>query len=288
MANSNPDTRNPAPDDTYGTVVAVISLHTLAPQEFTDEHVRVVAAMAPILGGAIETSEFYGSTAHKPTVLSTVSGLVQTVRSRRHLEDALHRLAETAARVTASDLCVVIFAEPGAERLAVRAYRPGAGNAPGTSHIGTVERQPWERLAALTSPAELGLGGNPRSGPTPPGAQSYGAQMAAPLVTAGEQLGVMACYSTTARQYAEDDVALLTIIANQAAIAIQNSQLADLLAERDAPARLFRDLMHGPARMRSVGPPRAGDPRPCRRGTAQREPRRSAPGRGRPGAPPAW
>src|ERR671936_2913765 len=70
--------------------------------------------------------------------------------------------------------------------------------------------------------------------------------MAAPLVAAGEQLGVMACYSATARQYAEDDVALLNIIANQAAIAIQNSQLADLLAERDAPARLFRDLMQGP------------------------------------------
>ena len=40
-----------------GTVVAVISLHTIAPQEFTDEHVRMVAAMAPILGGAIETSD---------------------------------------------------------------------------------------------------------------------------------------------------------------------------------------------------------------------------------------
>jgi hypothetical protein len=38
-------------------MVAVISLHTVAPQEFTDEHVRVVASMAPILGGAIEISD---------------------------------------------------------------------------------------------------------------------------------------------------------------------------------------------------------------------------------------
>jgi GAF domain-containing protein len=229
-----------------GTVVAVISLHTVAPQEFTDEHVRVVAVMAPILGSAIETSELYESMTRKLTVLSTLSGLVQTMRSGRHLDDALHRLAETAARVTASDLCVLIFAEPGVERLAVRAYRPGAAEATGTSHIGTVERQPWERLAALTSPAELGLVGDLRGGPALPGAQAYGAQMAALLVAAGEQLGVMACYSAPARQYAEDDVALLNIIANQAALAIQNSQLADVLAERDAPARLFRDIMQGP------------------------------------------
>jgi GAF domain-containing protein len=229
-----------------GTVVAVISLHTVAPQEFTDEHVRVVTVMAPILGSAIETSELYESTTRKLTVLSTLSGLVQTVRSGRHLDDALHRLAETAARVTTSDLCVLIFAEPGAECLAVRAYRPGAAEAPGTSLSGTVERQPWERLAALTSPAELGLIGDPRGGPGRPGAQAYSAQMAALLVAAGEQLGVMACYRTPARQYAEDDVALLNIIANQAALAIQNSHLADLLAERDAPARLFHDLMQGP------------------------------------------
>src|SRR5437588_5361179 len=156
-----------------GTVVAVISLHTVAPQEFTDEHVRAVAAMAPILGGAIETSELYESTARKLTVLSTLSGLVQAVRSGRHLDDALRALAETAARVTASDLCVLILTEPGVERLAVRAYRPGAGDEAGTSHTGTLERQPWERLATLTSPADLGL-----VEPATAGAPAYGAQMA--------------------------------------------------------------------------------------------------------------
>lgn len=72
------------------------------------------------------------------------------------------------------------------------------------------------------------------------------ARMAAPLVAAGDQLGLMLCYSGTTRQYAEDDVALLNIIANQAAIAVKNSQLVDLLTERDMPARLFRDLMQGP------------------------------------------
>src|SRR5262249_44517010 len=60
-----------------GSVVAVVSLHTIAPQEFTEEHARLVAAMAPILGGAIETSELYENTARKLTVLSTLSGLMR-------------------------------------------------------------------------------------------------------------------------------------------------------------------------------------------------------------------
>lgn len=113
-----------------GSVVAVISLHTVAPQEFTDEHVRIVASVAPILGGAIETSGLYESTTRKLAVLATLSGLVQTVRSGRQLDDALRALAETAVRNTASDLCVLILLEPGVDRLSVRSYGSGSpGNA---------------------------------------------------------------------------------------------------------------------------------------------------------------
>jgi len=187
-----------------GSVVAVISLHTVAPQEFTDEHVRIVASVAPILGGAIETSGLYESTTRKLAVLATLSGLVQTVRSGRQLDDALRALAETAVRNTASDLCVLILLEPGVDRLSVRSYGSGS---PGNAVTGSLERQPWDRLATIISPAELGL---------PDGAGIYGssriltsARMAAPLVAAGEQLGLMLCYSSTTRQYGEDDVALL-------------------------------------------------------------------------------
>lgn len=221
-----------------GTVVAVISMHTVAPQEFSEEHVRMVGAMAPILGSAIEASGLYESTTRKLSVLATLSGLVQTVRSGRYLDDALRTLAETAVRNTASDLCVLILVEPGMDRLSMRAY----GTA-GQTSIGALERQPWDRLAAAASPADLGLTEMLSSGQSLP---YTSARVAAPLVAAGEQLGAMICYSVAARQYAEDDVALLNIIANQAAIAIKNSQLADLLAERDMPARVFRDLTQGP------------------------------------------
>lgn len=226
-----------------GSVVAVISMHTVAPQEFTEEHVRMVGAMAPILGGAIETSGIYESTTRKLSVLATLSGLVQTVRSGRYLDDALRALAETAVRNTASDLCVLILSEPGMDRLSVRAYRPALDEGAGQPYASTLERQPWEHIAATVSPADLGP---PEMTPAGFAAASTGARMAAPLVAAGEQLGLMICFSTAARQYADDDVALLNIIANQAAIAIRNSQLADLLAERDVPARLFRDLTQGP------------------------------------------
>ena len=225
-----------------GTVIAVISMHTIAPQEFTDEDVRMVASMAPILGGAIETSELYENTTRKLAVLSTLPGQVQAVRSGRSLDDALRWLAEKTTRVTASELCVLILAEPGRDRLSVRAY-PDGDEGIWTVYTGVLERQPWERLAATVSPTDLGLADFPLPNDRPAHTWTH---MTAPLVAAGEQLGLMACYSAAARPYTDDDAALLNIIANQVAITVRNSQLADLLAERDVPARLFRDLTQGP------------------------------------------
>ncbi len=234
-----------------GSVVAVINLHTVAPQEFTAQHVRLVEAVAPLLGGAIETSELYENTTRKLAVLSALSGLAPAVRSGRSLDEALHALAETTVRVTASDLCALVLAEPGRSRLSVRAYHrqngdatPAVVAAPG----GSVERGPWDHLAARVSPALLGLrvgGEAPATGAAGPDGDESSVGMSAPLVAAGEQLGLILCYRAAPRPYADDDTALLNIIANQAAIAIKNSQLADLLDERDVPARLFHDLEQG-------------------------------------------
>ncbi len=140
-----------------GQVVAVISMHTIAPQEFTDEHVRMVGAVAPILGGAIVTSKLYESTTRKLGVLSRLSGLVQTVHSARSLDDALRALAATTVEVTASDLCVLVLDQPGLAHLAVRAYTRGNTDDTGAVSSTMLERQPWEILAAIASPAQFGL-----------------------------------------------------------------------------------------------------------------------------------
>jgi len=216
-----------------GAVVAVISMHTVAPQEFTAEHVRLVGAVAPLLGGAIEHAGLYEATARRLSVLSTLSGLVQAVRSEGDLEGALRAVAETTLRLTGSWLCALLYAAPGLDGYAVRAYhQEGDAFAALSARVG---RTPWERLARAT-PASLGLGvgavGPPRS---------------APLVAAGQQVGLLLCYDAvggggTSR---DDEGALLAVIATQAAIAIQNSQLADLLAERDVAGRLFRVLSEG-------------------------------------------
>ena len=219
-----------------GAIEAVVIMHTIAPQEFTEEHVRLVSALAPILGSAIAASRMYERAHRSLDVLSRLSTLLQGVRSGRLLDAALPSIAQTTLEVTNSALCAVTFAELGSMATELHVYALRGGE-PVRMHAGGVEHRAWERLRLGMQP---GPGALPELGLVP----GLGCALA-PLVSAGEQIGLLACYRQAARPYHEDDHALLTMIANQAAVAVKNSQLADLLVERDVPARLFRDLRDG-------------------------------------------
>ena len=219
-----------------GAIEAVVIMHTIAPQEFTEEHVRLVSALAPILGSAIAASRMYERAHRSLDVLSRLSTLLQGVRSGRLLDAALPSIAQTTLEVTNSALCAVTFAELGSMATELHVYALRGGELV-RMHAGRVEHRAWERLRLGMQP---GPGALPELGLVP----GLGCALA-PLVSAGEQIGLLACYRRAARPYQEDDHALLTMIANQAAVAVKNSRLADLLVERDVPARLFRDLRDG-------------------------------------------
>src|SRR5205085_9570190 len=66
-----------------------------------------------------------------------------------------------------------------------------------------------------------------------------------PLVAGTEHLGLLNVYSTKTRRFTSEDSTLLNTIANQVAIAIKNSHLVDMLAQKNLVKGFFDDLMYG-------------------------------------------
>jgi sugar diacid utilization regulator len=202
--------------------------------------VRLVEAVAPVLGGAIRATTVVEDAGRRLKMLSSLSALVQTVRAGRYLDDVLRTLTEKLLIVVQSDACALVVAEPGLDDLLVYSYRRDEDAYQAAR--GTIERRPWDQLVTALAPLRPGLA----AVLTLPGlvaapSMSY----TAPLIAAGEQVGVLLAQRLSRHPYSDDERALLTVIAGQIAVAIKNSQIADLLAERDLPARLFRDLLDG-------------------------------------------
>ncbi len=223
-------------------LIGVITVHTIAPYEFTEQQQSFAMNTAALVGSAIENASLYENTQRKLTILTSLSMLSQTITSGLYLDDMLRSLSTLAAQIMEADLCVIMLMDQARGRLTVRATSPQVTERTLNFQTVDLDHQAWERLRT-SSAQELNHHAMERFNPLKD--SHYKSLLSAPLISGSEQLGLLNCYSSQARRYTSEDQTLLTTIANQVAVAIKNSHLVDLLAQKNLVKGFFEDLMYG-------------------------------------------
>src|SRR6266568_6738422 len=188
---------------------------------------------------AILNAQLYENTQHKLSILTSLSVLSQTISSGLYLDDMLRSLAMLTVQIMEVDLCVIMLMDQARGRLTVRASSPNLNERALNLQPIEVDRSIWEKLRetneasfhkenARGQNSELSLPALERLNPLKD--TQYKALLSAPLIAGTEHLGLISCYASRTRRYTSEDHTLLSTIANQAAIAIKNSHLVDLLA----------------------------------------------------------
>jgi GAF domain-containing protein len=227
-------------------LIGVISMHTVAPAIFTEEQQRFVSNTAALVAGAIENAQLYENTQRKLSILTSLSVLSQTISSGLYLDEMLRSLATLTAQIMEADLCVIMLMDQARGRLTVRATSPGINDrALQLQHI-DVDRSALETLRDYSVRGQAGDMNSlalERFNPLKDG--QHKTLLSAPLVSGTENLGLINCYFRKTRRPTPEDQTLLSTIANQAAIAIKNSHLVDMLAQKNLVKGFFDDLLEG-------------------------------------------
>ena len=223
-------------------LIGVITVHTIAPYEFTEQHQTFAMNTAALVGGAIENARLYENTQRKLNILTSLSMLSQTITSGLYLDDMLRSLSTLAAQIMEADLCVIMLMDQAHGRLAVRASSPQVNGRPLNFQAVDLDHQAWEKLRTAGTQE---VNGHNLERLNPLKDSHYKVLLSAPLISGTEQLGLLNCYSSQTRRYTAEDQTLLTTIANQVAIAIKNSHLVDMLAQKNLVKGFFEDLMYG-------------------------------------------
>src|SRR5215471_8493888 len=105
-------------------LIGVITLHTVAPYEFSEQHQTFLINTAALVGSAIENAQLYENTQHKLNILTTLSVMSQTISSGLYLDEMLRSLATLTLQIIEADLCVIMLLEQAKGRLVVRASSP--------------------------------------------------------------------------------------------------------------------------------------------------------------------
>ncbi len=195
-------------------LVGVISAHTEAPREFTQEEVDFLVAAASLVAGAIENARLYEETRRQVRELEELTGLAEAIAESRSLDELLPLVAKRARDLLSADACHLYLLEGGTEELVLHASAPK--RAEGRPRIGLAELGP-----------ELARGGR-------------ASRLSVPLVAGDELLGLLVAEKSSALDLARG-------VASQAAVGIKKVQLIERLTEENAIRDFFADLAGGGA-----------------------------------------
>jgi GAF domain-containing protein len=197
-----------------GEVIGVITAHTEAPREFSDDEVDFLVTSASLVAGAIENARMYEEVRLRVSELEQLTELAEAVARADALDELLETVVADSRPLLAARACHVYLLDPGREELERVASDPEPGNARAT--LGLAELGP-----------ELARGGR-------------SSRLAVPLVANGELIGLLVAEGSAR-------VELGRAVASQVAVGVKKVQVIEQLTEKNLIKDFFEELAGGRA-----------------------------------------
>jgi two-component sensor histidine kinase/putative methionine-R-sulfoxide reductase with GAF domain len=209
-----------------GEVIGVVNVRTEAPHEYTKTQVQLLSSIAGQIAGAIAASDRYKSVEKRAVHLSTVAEVSKTITSNLYLEEILQLAVAATAQTMNFKLVALMLVDDDKQELTLKAVQTSsreyakkpnlavgegiAGRALSSGRVVTVvdvKKDPDYKFVDLAK----------KEGLT--------SLACVPLKVRERIIGVLLCYTEKAHDFNEEEIAVLTTLGNQVAVAIENAKL---------------------------------------------------------------
>ncbi len=211
---------------TAGRVLGAMNVQTTARHEYTADEMELLELIADLASGAIEKATLYDNMRRQIMELSTLAEVSETVTSPLYLEEILRLIVEMAARMLDAKTCSLMLIDEETGDLIITAAQSA-----GTAYLSRPRLKVGEGIAGLVARegkpitvADVQL--EPRFLAKEMAAhEGLRALLSVPLVVRDRVIGVFNCYKSRPHQFADSEIKVLTTLANQTALAIENANL---------------------------------------------------------------
>ena len=217
-------------------LVGVLNIEGPDPGAFTPEARTALQVLARHLAVAIENATFYRETRWYAGLLATLYEIGKETASILDLDELLQRVAEVVKRVIDYESFGILLVDEATNELVVRkavqyAITPEKPRIPvgqGLTGSAVITKQPILVGDVHQDPRYLNLIPQTRS------------ELVVPLIHKEKVLGVFDLESPELNRFTEEHVKVLTLLASQVAVAIENAHLYETLRQKEE--RLEKDL----------------------------------------------
>ncbi len=233
-----------------GRVIGAMNVQTSEFHDFSADEAELLMLIGDLAAGALDRAILYDGMNRRLEELTTLAKVSQTVTSQMVPGEMLELVAEMTAQTMGVEVCALHLIDEERGELELRAA---------WSRNQTYRRRPPLR-------ADEGVMGEVIRGREPVMVDDVRADpryryqemareeglvsmLAVPLIVREKAIGVMACYTTRPTAFTAQQIALLSTLANQTALAIENARLLHQRrgGARDAPPHQEQSANRGHA-----------------------------------------
>lgn len=211
---------------TAGKGLGAMNVQTTAVHEYAPDEIELLRVIADLAAGALEKATLYDSMRRQIMELSTLAEASKTITSPLYLEEMLRLIVEMTTGTLDARLCSLMLLDEQTGELVLTAshragerYQARPSLRAGEGLVGLVAQTgaPIAVPDVLEDPRfvhkemarEEGLRG----------------LLAVPLVVRDRVIGVFNCYKDRPHHFTREEISLFSTLANQTALAIENSSL---------------------------------------------------------------
>ncbi len=227
-------------------LLGVITMHTVAPHEFGDDDLTLVNTLSALIAVAIENAQLYERQERQVQVLHSLAEASHVVVHTSSLRHILYRLASTAGGLVGADYCAILTLDDEGTRLGIETSWARSPDAAGSPPSAVLADGAWGRLLGATGPIVLTRREHRDAFVAFDVLQSSArAALVAPMRVSDRVVGMVLCLAGGSQAFGTEDGELISMVASQAALAVQNARLIEALTERNVVRDLFEGLMLG-------------------------------------------
>lgn len=207
-------------------VIGVINVQHRKAHKHGEREQTLLSIIGHQVGGAIENARLYQETTRRSDQISTLAQVGQIIASGRYLEEMLQLLVNIIARMMQGRVCSIMLVDSQKNELVLKAAKASSEEywrkpnlKIGNSLISRVVKEKAPLMVRDVTKEE--------SYQYPELATKEGVRslLSVPMIMKDQVIGVINVYSADERVFSKEDLRLLSAVADQVALALENTKL---------------------------------------------------------------
>ncbi len=210
-----------------GDIIGVLNIQYEKPHIHTNGEVALLSTISQQVGNAIGNARLYDEMKKKAMQIDTLSRMSSTVTSDRYIEEILNLIVSMTAGMMNSMICSIMLLDKKQGELKIVAtqslseeYRRKANVKVGESISGktVIEKKPITVLDVTTDPLYRFS--------TLAKKERIVSLLSVPMMIKNQVVGVLNSYTSEKHDFTKEEINLMQVVANQAAVAMENTTLS--------------------------------------------------------------